>query len=230
MPRAPALTSARPGRSRAASAPRLSRMRVSTSGMATSADRDVEPEDPLPGEPFDDRAADERPGATETPVIALKMPIAAPRCSGGKAALSSASPSGMMSAAPTPWSARAAISLPASGASAHSAEAKANSAEPDRVEVAPPVAVTERGGGDEQDGEAQVVGVDGPLERLDGRAEVDADRAQRGRHDQRVERGHQRADGREGDDPAGVMSHAGIDPAGGGNPSLATRSRSAPAA
>ena len=64
------------------------------------------------------------------PVIALKIPIAAPRRSAGKAVLSRASPSGMISADPAPWTARAAMSQPTSGASALTAEAPANSARP----------------------------------------------------------------------------------------------------
>ena len=47
-----------------------------------------------------------RPAATASPVMALKMPIAAPRFSGGKAALRSARPSGITNAAPMPCSAR----------------------------------------------------------------------------------------------------------------------------
>ena len=74
------------------------------------------------------------PLATARPVIALNIPIAAPRFSGGNAALSSARPSGMISAAPAPWTARAAISQPTSGASAHAADATANSAEPGGVQ------------------------------------------------------------------------------------------------
>jgi hypothetical protein len=62
--------------------------------------------------------------------MALKMPIAAPRFSGGNAALRSARPSGMTSAAPTPWTARAAISVPTSGASAAAPDAAAKSASP----------------------------------------------------------------------------------------------------
>ena len=58
------------------------------------------------------------------------MPIAAPRFSGGNAALSSASPSGMISAAPTPCAARAAISVPMSGASAAATDAAANTPSP----------------------------------------------------------------------------------------------------
>ena len=47
------------------------------------------------------------------------------------------------------------------------------------------------GAGDEQDREGQRVGVDGPLELLDRRAEVDADDRQRGRDDEVVEDDHE---------------------------------------
>ena len=70
------------------------------------------------------------PLATASPVIPLNMPIAAPRFSGGKAALSSVRPSGTIKAEPAPWSARAAINVPASGASAAAAEAAANKPSP----------------------------------------------------------------------------------------------------
>ena len=50
------------------------------------------------------------PAATDTPVIALKMPMAAPRRSGGNAALSKVRDRGTKSAAPAPWTTRAAIS------------------------------------------------------------------------------------------------------------------------
>ena len=63
-------------------------------------------------------------------MIALNRPIATPRLSGGKAALSSAKESGSTSAAPAPWIARAAISRPTFGASAQAAEATANRISP----------------------------------------------------------------------------------------------------
>jgi hypothetical protein len=63
-------------------------------------------------------------------VIALKMPIAAPRFSAGNAALSRARPIGTTKAAPAPCTTRAAISEPTFGASAHAAEAAANSTMP----------------------------------------------------------------------------------------------------
>ena len=58
------------------------------------------------------------------------------------------------------------------------------------------------GASDQQDSEAQVVGVDRPLQLLDRGAEVEPDLAQRRRHHKRVEGGHQRADARECDDPS----------------------------
>ena len=63
-------------------------------------------------------------------MTALNRPIACPLRSGGKAALSSARPSVSTSAAPDPWSARAAISQPTLGASALAADAAANRANP----------------------------------------------------------------------------------------------------
>ena len=70
------------------------------------------------------------PRATAIPVTALNMPIAVPRFSGGKAAVSSASASGRMKAAPAPCTARAAIRKPTSGLSAHAADATENSPRP----------------------------------------------------------------------------------------------------
>ena len=70
------------------------------------------------------------PAATAIPVTALKIPIAAPRRSGGNAALNSANPSVSRSAAPSPCTARAPISQPTFGARAQAAEASANSTRP----------------------------------------------------------------------------------------------------
>ena len=58
-------------------------------------------------------------------------PIAAPRSSRRKLASSSARLPGVSSAAPTPWIARAAISVSISGAREQSTEATANQATPD---------------------------------------------------------------------------------------------------
>src|SRR5262249_55911423 len=70
------------------------------------------------------------PSATAMPVTALNMPIAVPRFSGGKAAVSSASASGRMNAAPAPCTARAAIRKPTFVLRAHAADASENRPSP----------------------------------------------------------------------------------------------------
>ena len=70
------------------------------------------------------------PSATPAPEIADQMPSAAPRRSAGKAAVIIVSVSGMITAPPMPSTARAAISVPAFGASAPAAEDSVNSATP----------------------------------------------------------------------------------------------------
>ena len=61
---------------------------------------------------------------------AVHVPIAAPRSSSSKVATITASELGVSSAPATPWSARAAISTPIEGASAHSSEAAPKPATP----------------------------------------------------------------------------------------------------
>lgn len=72
------------------------------------------------------------PLATASPVTALKMPSAAPRRAGGTAAVSRVSVSGIMIAAPTPWTARKAISSLIPGERAAAAEAPVKTASPVR--------------------------------------------------------------------------------------------------
>jgi hypothetical protein len=62
------------------------------------------------------------PLKTASPVTLLKIPSALPRRSGGNAALSIVIASGITSAAPPPWTARAAISHLALPDSAHAAD------------------------------------------------------------------------------------------------------------
>ena len=70
------------------------------------------------------------PSATAIPLIPDQTPSARPRRSGGKASASSVSVSGVTIAAPTPWEARAAISVAVEGASAAAAEDSVNRAIP----------------------------------------------------------------------------------------------------
>ncbi len=62
------------------------------------------------------------PSATPSPETPDQMPSASPRFSTAKASLSSVSESGVMTAPPRPWKARAAISASVLGASAAAAE------------------------------------------------------------------------------------------------------------
>ena len=147
-----------------------------TSGIDDEADRDVEPEDPLPGEALGDRAADDRAGDHREPGDAAEDPERRPARLGGNAALSSASASGITSAAPAPCTARAAISLPTLCASAHAAEAATNRPSPaanmrrrpNRSPSAAPVISSTA--------KLSCVGVDRPLQLLDRRVEVQPDR------------------------------------------------------
>ena len=57
----PRPTRATPGRSRRSAGPRLSRRVRAATGSSSEPERDVEPEDPLPGEAVDDEPAEQRP-------------------------------------------------------------------------------------------------------------------------------------------------------------------------
>lgn len=70
------------------------------------------------------------PAMRARPVTALKIPSALARSSRGNTALKSAIASGMTSAAPAPWTARAAISVPILLATAQAAEATTNNVRP----------------------------------------------------------------------------------------------------
>ena len=85
-PKRPTLARASPGRSSASFGPRLSRRRNAASGISDEADRHVEPEDPLPGDALDDRAADERPDRDGQAADAAPGAEDEPRRSAGTAA------------------------------------------------------------------------------------------------------------------------------------------------
>ena len=79
----------------------------------------------------------------------------------------------MMNAAPAPITARAAISwLDAAGGRRARRRAAPNTAQPGEQRAAPPVAVTEGAGEQEEAGEHQRVRVDDPLELAEVRVEV----------------------------------------------------------
>ena len=101
-----------------------------------------------------------------------QAPSARPRFSGGTAALSSVSVSGVTIAPPTPCTARATMSASMLGASAAATEPSVKIARPIDEHPPPPEPVAERGAGEQQHRERQRVGVDGPLELLERRAEI----------------------------------------------------------
>ena len=94
------------------------------------ADRDVDPEDPLPGDTGDDCAADDRAERNGDPADAGPGPSARPRRSLGNASLRIVDVSGMTIAPPNPWTARAASSVTMSVDSAAAAEAIVKIASP----------------------------------------------------------------------------------------------------
>ncbi len=112
------------------SGPWLSSILLSTSGIAASPIGTLTQKIHSHAIPSTIAPPTSGPLATDRPVTALKIPIAAPRRSGGNAALSSASARVSTIAAPAPWTARAAINVPTSGATAQAAEAAANRPRP----------------------------------------------------------------------------------------------------
>ena len=129
-PKTPPVTSASPRRSRAESGPKLSRSRPSASGTSAIPIGTFSQKIHCQASPSAIAPPTSGPLATARPVTAKKIPSAEPRRSGGNAALTSAKASVMTSAAPPPWTARAAIRAPIVGASAQAAEASANSPRP----------------------------------------------------------------------------------------------------
>jgi hypothetical protein len=109
---------------------------------------------------------------------------------------------GIMNAAPTPCATRPAK--------------RARQAERDDAEqehAAAPEDVAEAPAGDEQDGEAEGVGVDGPLEAGDRAAQVLLDRGQRDVHDRVVEHDHEEREAHRAQGPpaAVVVGDGGAD-------------------
>ena len=144
------------------------------------------------------------------PLIPDQTPSAIPRCSAGNASASSVRVSGVAIAAPMPWMARAAISVPAVGASAAAAEDRVNRRDPDHEHALAAEAVAERGAGQQQHGVGEDVRVDGPFQRLDRGAEVAVDAGQGDVHDEVVEDDHEQ---RHGDDRQGPTARLSICPA-----------------
>src|SRR5262249_31191911 len=129
-PNADAVTRTRPRTSSPLRGPKLSRIRVSTSGIVIRPIGTLTQKIHSQLMPSTSAPPTSAPLATDSPVIALTIPIAAPRRSGGNAALRSARPSGITSADPAPWTARATINASTLGASAAATDAAVNRPSP----------------------------------------------------------------------------------------------------
>ena len=115
------------------------------------------------------------PSASAMADTPAHVPIALPRSSGGNALVMIESVPGIISAAPTPWTAREATSQPSVGAKPIVAEReRRRRTTPIRKTLAAAEDVAEPPAGDEQHGEGERVGVDRPLERRERGVEVRA--------------------------------------------------------
>ena len=163
----------RPGRSSLPAGPCVSCRRDSASGIRTSADRHVQPEDPLPREPLRrPRRRRRGPNATARPLIPPQAPSASPRFSVGHR--------GAEDRQRQRHHDRAADALHGprrdqrldDRSERRGERAEREDAEADREHAPAAEAVAERGAGEEQHGERERVGVDRPLEALERRVQV----------------------------------------------------------
>ena len=124
----------------------------------------------------------------ETPA---QIPIAVPRCRGGKVAVMIESDAGFMSAAPTPWAMRAAISMVAAVGEPAGERGKREGGDPDDEDQPPAEHVGELAADQHQRRERQRVAGDDPFELGEADPEVALDRGQRDVHDGVVEHDHE---------------------------------------
>jgi hypothetical protein len=181
-------------------------------GDQDEADRDVDPEDPLPRDALDDGAADD--GAERDAEAAHAAPDAErqPALLGRERLAQKRQRQRRDDRAAEPLERARRDQRARRGRERRRGRAEGEDQDADREHPAPAEAIAECGGGGEEDGERQRVGVDGPLELVDGRPEVHADARQGGGHDEVVERDHEQ--GHAGDDqcPYGVACHLGRSP------------------
>ena len=141
------------------------------------------------------------PAAAATPVRPDHAPIARARSSWRIVADSSARLPGTSIAAPTPCSARAAMSAPVVGATPQSSDATSERADPDGEHSAAAEPIAERAPEEEQRGQRHEVRVEHPLEVGEVRVEVAGHRGQGDVDDRAVEKRHARAEDRGGEHP-----------------------------
>ena len=138
-------------------------------------------------------------------VIAVKpdqVPMARPRVSSGNDALISARLPGTSSAAPTPCTARAAISCPIDRRQAAPGRGQREHRDADSEDLAPAEQVAQRPAGQQQRGQRQGVGLDHPLHVDERGVEGRLQRRQRDVHDRAVDERHAGAEDGRREDPA----------------------------
>ena len=200
-PNRPAAARPTPGRSRLCAGPWDSVSRRAATGMTTSPIGTLIQKIQCHEMPSTTAPPTSGPRATPRPLMADQMPSAAPRFSAGNVPAISVRVSGATIAPPTPCTVRAASSAPADGASAAAAEAAVKSASPPRNSRRRPKRSASAAPGHEDDREGERVGVDRPLQRLERRAEVGADRGKSDGDDEVVEHDHE--EGERHDDEGG---------------------------
>jgi hypothetical protein len=97
----------------------------------------------------------------------------------------------MIIAPPAPWRARAAMRNPMFGRDRGQRRGRREDRDAGHERASTSESFADGGRGEQQHGEGQGVGVDGPLESRESGVEVNADDRQCRRHDQVVERGHE---------------------------------------
>ena len=148
------------------------------------------------------------PEATARPLTAPQMPYAMPRSAAGTAAVSRVSVSGIMIAAPTPWTARAAISAVDAGRQGRGGGGAGEDDEADEEEPAAAEPVAERRTEHQEDCEGECVGAHRPFQVLQRTAEVLADGGQGGGDDEVVEGRHESGDAGDDEGPDGSPARA----------------------
>ncbi len=170
------------------------------------ADRDVEPEDPLPGEALGDGATDERSDgdgkAADAAPGAERECAAFRRNGGGEDRQRQRNDEGT------------AHTLQSAGNDEHldrrrhrcQSGADREDAKADDEHSPPAEAVAERSAGEEQDGEGEGVGVHDPLQLREAGVEIGTDDGEGGDDDEVVEHRHEEGGGRDDEGPADMLS------------------------
>ena len=167
-------------------------------------DRDVEPEDPLPGDPVDDGAADERArrdGKTGDPGPGAERDAA---LLGRECGREERQRQRSHDGAADPLDGARCDQRLHRGRERRCGGRSGEQAEAEDEHPAAAEAVAQRGAGQQEDGERERVRVHRPLELLDRRAEVGADHRQRRRDDEVVEHDHEQRDRGDRERPGGL--------------------------